>query len=393
MALLPCMCVIHFYFDDPLFIDHAIKCKAGLGRTGTLIGAYLIWKYGFTAHEAIAFMRIVRPGSVVGPQQQYMYVKQTEWMKWAAVDELRRAEAQAAAAVAAATIVAPATPPAEADEEEMMDASTVETMTATVVIAPATPRAAIPPVTPSKAASNAAARARMMSPPGQPRKTPLGKRTSSAALTGDSDEEEDGSEDELDVLPPLQSAMNRPRSSTGPSSQQSGKNVNGTMTTTTRSRVVPASEKRPQRVTRATAAAAARGRPRTPPPTSASKGAGAGAGVGTGSGRPSPNKIPRLAAARAVSPQPPRSPSAMATRSTRGTVPSRLPTLIVNTRRTAAGAKVGSGKEGSEREKEKDAWMRNNSSAVVKPGTKSERPGLRSVRRRRSSFSAADVVA
>lgn len=47
----------------------AVHCKAGLGRTGTLIGAYLIWKYGFTGNEAIAFMRIVRPGSVVGPQQ------------------------------------------------------------------------------------------------------------------------------------------------------------------------------------------------------------------------------------------------------------------------------------------------------------------------------------
>ncbi|KAG8910546.1 cell division control protein 14, partial [Tulasnella sp. 408] len=47
----------------------AVHCKAGLGRTGTLIGAYLIYKYGFTANEAIAFMRIVRPGCVVGPQQ------------------------------------------------------------------------------------------------------------------------------------------------------------------------------------------------------------------------------------------------------------------------------------------------------------------------------------
>jgi protein-tyrosine phosphatase len=35
----------------------------------TSTAAYLIWKYGFTANEAIAFMRIIRPGCVVGPQQ------------------------------------------------------------------------------------------------------------------------------------------------------------------------------------------------------------------------------------------------------------------------------------------------------------------------------------
>jgi cell division cycle 14 len=40
-----------------------------------------------------------------------------------------------------------------------------------------------------------------------------------------------------------------------------------------------------------------------------------------------------------------------------------------------------------------DAWITKNAANAVVPGTKSERPGLRNVRRRRSSFSAADVVA
>jgi hypothetical protein len=41
----------------------------GLITSLKIVVAYLIWKYGFTANEAIAFMRICRPGSVVGPQQ------------------------------------------------------------------------------------------------------------------------------------------------------------------------------------------------------------------------------------------------------------------------------------------------------------------------------------
>ncbi|KWU43272.1 phosphatases II, partial [Rhodotorula sp. JG-1b] len=60
----------------------AVHCKAGLGRTGTLIGAYLIYKHGFTADEAIGFMRLMRPGSCVGPQQHFLYDNQLEWVRW-----------------------------------------------------------------------------------------------------------------------------------------------------------------------------------------------------------------------------------------------------------------------------------------------------------------------
>ncbi len=46
--------------------------SAGLGRTGTLIGAFMMKHYKFTAAESIAWLRICRPGSVIGPQQHYM---------------------------------------------------------------------------------------------------------------------------------------------------------------------------------------------------------------------------------------------------------------------------------------------------------------------------------
>jgi cell division cycle 14 len=67
----------------------AVHCKAGLGRTGCLIGAYLIYRHGFTANEVIAFMRFMRPGMVVGPQQHWLHLNQGSFREWWFEDSMR----------------------------------------------------------------------------------------------------------------------------------------------------------------------------------------------------------------------------------------------------------------------------------------------------------------
>ena len=54
----------------------AVHCKAGLGRTSTLIALYMMKHHGFTARQAMGWLRIVRPGSVIGPQQQFLCVSE-----------------------------------------------------------------------------------------------------------------------------------------------------------------------------------------------------------------------------------------------------------------------------------------------------------------------------
>jgi cell division cycle 14 len=50
----------------------AVHCRGGLGRTGTMAALYLMRSYGFSAREATAWLRIMRPGSVIGDQQRYL---------------------------------------------------------------------------------------------------------------------------------------------------------------------------------------------------------------------------------------------------------------------------------------------------------------------------------
>jgi hypothetical protein len=66
----------------------AVHCKAGLGRTGTCIGAYLMKHYHFSAREVIGWMRVCRPGSVIGPQQQFM--EEIQPRMWADGEAFRR---------------------------------------------------------------------------------------------------------------------------------------------------------------------------------------------------------------------------------------------------------------------------------------------------------------
>jgi len=69
----------------------AVHCKAGLGRTGTNIGAYMMKHFGYSARECIGWMRICRPGSVIGPQQQFLVEAEDRLWREGAVFRQQRA--------------------------------------------------------------------------------------------------------------------------------------------------------------------------------------------------------------------------------------------------------------------------------------------------------------
>lgn len=59
----------------------AVHCKAGLGRTGTTIGCYIMKHWRLTAAEVIAWLRICRPGCIIGPQQHFLRQQQARLWK------------------------------------------------------------------------------------------------------------------------------------------------------------------------------------------------------------------------------------------------------------------------------------------------------------------------
>lgn len=60
----------------------AVHCKSGLGRAGTLIACYAMKHFEYPASEIIAWVRMCRPGSILGPQQLFLIEIEETCFKW-----------------------------------------------------------------------------------------------------------------------------------------------------------------------------------------------------------------------------------------------------------------------------------------------------------------------
>ena len=86
----------------------AVHCKGGLGRTGTLIALYMMRRHGFTARAAMGWLRVMRPGSVIGEQQHYLCAVERDVAAAAAAAAAR--QPRRAASFTAALLQEPSVP-------------------------------------------------------------------------------------------------------------------------------------------------------------------------------------------------------------------------------------------------------------------------------------------
>lgn len=75
------MHIVETHFSGPNPGAIAIHCKAGLGRTGTLIGLWAMKTFQISAEAFIGWIRIARPGSILGPQQFYLPKMEKNYIK------------------------------------------------------------------------------------------------------------------------------------------------------------------------------------------------------------------------------------------------------------------------------------------------------------------------
>eukprot|EP00455_Lapot_gusevi_P048390 TRINITY_DN667_c0_g1_i4.p1 TRINITY_DN667_c0_g1~~TRINITY_DN667_c0_g1_i4.p1 ORF type:complete len:540 (-),score=222.45 TRINITY_DN667_c0_g1_i4:385-2004(-) len=69
----------------------AVHCKAGLGRTGTCLASYMIYHYGWPADQAIAWIRVARPGSVFGIQKLFLQLMEPLLRQWSLAGDQKQA--------------------------------------------------------------------------------------------------------------------------------------------------------------------------------------------------------------------------------------------------------------------------------------------------------------